>query len=436
MTQRQKSTDHEPEGEARTPARAGGAVRSLVALGGVVFSVTLAFASLRAGASRLMSDYAVRANDRAGAELAIQLAPKDPEGHYALAGLLADEGNFAGAVGAYERARELRPRDYVISLELGKVREQAGDAEGALADFREAVRLAPFYAQPRWQLGNALLRAGRREEAVAELARAAESDPSLYPNFVQAAWHVAGKDARRLVEAARPRSGAESLALARFLVANGEAEAAMRLSRESGAALSEEERAKLLADLLAAGRFAEAYEVWAEGGARGGGRGSVADAGFEGALRTDDAGFGWRFERGAKAVGLSLDAAEPREGGQSLRVEYAGEANPTSAAVSQLVLVEPGARYRLSFAARTKEIVTGGLPFLEVAAVGAKGETALASSQTLPAGAGGWQDYTIEFAVPKDVEAVRISLKRRACTTSPCPAFGNVWLDAFRLSKL
>ena len=413
---------------ARPPVVVRACVAALAAAG----LVWCAWATLTAGASRMISDYAVRARAPAAAFAASQLTPSDPETHYALAGALADSGDPAGAARAYTVAAALRPRDYVIHLELGKVKDEAGDAEGALAEFREAARLAPFYAQPRWQLGNALLRAGRRDEAVEELRRAAESDPALYPNFLQTLWYAGGRDPRALASAARPRTPEETLNAVRFLIRNGAAGEGVRLLRETPAPPPEESKRALVKDLLTAGDYADAYDIWS--GGRGAGRGAVADGGFEAEARTDDEGFGWRFAQGGAGVRLSLDADSPRQGARSLRVEFNGNSDPSAAPVSQLVLVEPGARYRLSFSARTKELVTGGLPFVQVSTA-TKGE-ALASSPTLAPGTSDWRDYSVEFNSPPAVEAVLLSLRRQPCTSSPCPAFGSVWLDAFELKKL
>ena len=381
----------------------------------------------------MISDYAVRARVPAAAYSASLLTPGDPEAHYALAGLLTDEGDSAGALRAYERAATLRPRDYVIRLELGKVKEQVGDAEGAAEAFREAARLAPFYAQPRWQLGNALLRAGRRDEALEEMRGAGASDPALYPNFVQALWYATGENAQTFAQAARPQTPEQTLTVSRFLIKTGAAGDGVRVLRESGAPITEESKHSLLADLLAAGDYADAYDVWSKG--RGAGRGAVTDGGFEEAARTDDEGFGWRFARDPTALKLSLDAERPRQGARSLRVEFEGNSEPAAPAVSQLVLVEPGARYRLSFSARAKDLVTGGLPFVQVNSA-SKGGEALAASPDIAPDTPEWRDYAVEFAAPAGVEAIRIDLKRRPCTSSPCPAFGSVWLDSVGLKRL
>jgi tetratricopeptide (TPR) repeat protein len=381
----------------------------------------------------VLSDYAGRADVRAPAETAVGLTPSDPEAHYALANVFADSGDYAGAVKTYEEALTLRPRDYVLWKELGRAREETGDAEGAVEAYRRAVALAPNYAQPHWLLGNALLRAGRGAEAFAELRDAAGRDPSLYPNLVQTLWHASGRDPRRLADDVRPRGPEQTLVVIRFLIRQGATSEGMSLLRKSGTPPSEEWRGALLADLLAAEDFADAYEVWS--GGRAATAGALTDGGFEGELRAGEEGFGWRFAREAGGVRLSLDADSPREGSRSLKAEYAGASDPNAAVVSQLMPVEPGARYRLSFSARTKELVTGGPPFVRVASASGPGET-LAESPTLSAGRPDWQDFSVEFSAPRGASAVRVELKRRPCSTSPCPAFGSVWLDAFESRRL
>jgi hypothetical protein len=404
--------------------------RAAVALVVAAFFLWCAWSSLRAGASRLISDYAVRAAAPAAADAAIGLAPSDPEARYARAGLLADAGDDAAAARAYEEALHLRPRDYVIWVELGKARDQKGDAEGAIAAFTEAARLAPFYAQPRWQLGNALLRAGRREEAAAELKRAAESDPRLYPNLIQTLWHAGGRDPHALVRAVEPRTPDETLAVVRFLIKAGAAGEGLGLLRESGAQVSADARRSLVADLLAAQDFADAYEVWS--GGRVSASGAMTDGGFETEARTDEEGFGWRFARGNPSLKFSLDADSPREGQRSLKVEYAGNSDTATPAVSQLAAVEPGARYRLRFAARAEGLTSGGMPLVVVSK--APGEEALAQSEALPRDTGGWREFEVEFRAPG--AAVTVAIRRAGCRDAVCPIFGRAWFDDFSLRKL
>ena len=183
--------------------------------------------------------------------------------------------------------------------------------------------------------------------------------------------------------------------------------------------------------MIAAEHFAEASLLWSEGR---GAIGSLTDGGFEEEARSDEWGFGWRFARDVQNVKLSLDTDAPREGARSLKVEYAGNSEPATPAVSRLVAVEPGARYRLTFSARTKELVTGGPPFVEIVSAAKSGE-ALATAAPLQPALTTWQEFALEFKAPA-AGAVRVALRRKPCTSAPCPAFGGVWLDAFELRRI
>ena len=409
------------------------AARLLIAAAAVCVAGGLAWASLCVGVSRLFASHAQRARAPQEAELATRLTPADPDAHFARAWVLSNAGDPAEARRAYERALELRPRDHVLWLELGKLLERVGDTEGALGALARAAELAPHYAQPRWQLGNALLRAGETEKAFAELRRAAESDPALYPNLVQTLWHGGGRDPRALARDARPATAEQTLTVVQFLIKAGAASDGMKTLRESGAQLTPEARRSLVADLIAAEDFAGAYEVWSEG--RAGAKGTFTDGGFEGEVRTDEEGFGWRYARAAQNIQLSLDSDAPREGARSLKVEYAGGSEPSAQAISQLIPVEPGARYRLTFSARTKEVVTGGPPYVQVVSASKSGE-ALAATPPFPPSMTEWQELSLEFTPPPSANAVRVALRRQPCASSPCPAFGSVWLDAFELRRL
>jgi hypothetical protein len=83
-------------------------------------------------------------------------------------------------------------------------------------------------------------------------------------------------------------------------------------------------------------------------------------------LTFDETGFGWQFVRAPNIVQVSLDTTEPRSGAHSLRLDWNGNPPPNTPFTSQLVLVEPNARYRLSFSARTQEVVSVALPLIVV----------------------------------------------------------------------
>jgi hypothetical protein len=397
-----------------------------------------ALGAWRVGAGRLLSKYAGDHMAVEAARRAVRTSPEDPETHSSLGLVLYNTSGARDALEEFERAVLLRPRDYFLWLQLGRARDEAGDAEGAGIALREAMRLAPFYSEPRWQYANVLYRHGRLDEAFAEMRRAAESNPSLYPAFADLAWGTYRGDARAVERVASPRTGAQRLALARLFARKGAADEALALFRAAGE-VDADDRKDFLAGLLKAKQFAVAYEVWAGGrddGLGGAGVGRFTEPGFEGRVNTSEAGFGWRQEHALEGVALSLDTQSPKSGSHSLLIEWSGHANPGVDVISQLVLVESGARYRLSFYASTENVKTGGPPQVVVSDASGSDARVLAQTPALPQGTNAWQEYEVEFAAPSKTEAVLVSVRRQNCDASPCPMFGRVWLDDFSLKKL
>jgi hypothetical protein len=216
---------------------------------------------------------------------------------------------------------------------------------------------------------------------------------------------------------------------------------ALKLYRAAGG-MAEAERQVLVNELLAVKGYAEAYEVWASvesGGqtpSQAGGAGHFTNGSFESQLSFSEQGFGWQFRRDPNTLKVSLDTTAPRAGKFSLRLDWNGNSQPNAPVTSQLLLVEPNARYRLSFAARTQEVVSGGLPFVVVIDKNSADNHVLAQSKTLGKGSSDWQDYSLEFTTGSETRAVLVGLQREGCGADPCPIFGRLWLDAFSIQKL
>jgi len=391
------------------------------------------WSSGREGLSTLITSYASTTNQLETVDRASRLSPSSSEAHYLRARLFSEKEQRVEAVKALEQAAALRPQDYVLWLELGRARDDAGDVAGALVAFRESARLAPFYAQPRWQLGNALLRSGSRDEALAELRRAAASNPSLFPSAINLAWLVLDRDPRSVVQALQPQTPSAHLALATFLAAHGQPAEAVAHFRAAGK-LSNDQRRALLNELLKAKNFAEAHLVWSLGRPANGAK--LVNAGFEEPIALDEPGFGWQVGANPQTVRTSLDPAAPSAGSYSLRLDWSGDSDPQTPIVSQLVLVEPGGRYRLKFAARTQEMLTIGLPVVMVVDANSEAQSVLMQSEGFPRGTSGWQNLAIEFATTDSTRAVQIVIRRQKCETFPCGAIGQAWVDDFSLEKL
>jgi Tetratricopeptide repeat len=388
--------------------------------------------------SRLLVKYAIITSNVPALDKAISLTPGDAEAHYSRAALSNNMDQPEVALKELEIAISLRPRDYYLWLELGLVRDQLGDTKGALSAFDESARLAPYYAQPRWQRGNLLFRMGRLDEAFAELRNGAGSNPELLPSLIDLAWGASGKNPAVTEQLVQIRNDAAHLAMARFYAKHGEPDEAVAHFK-SVAKAPESNRRELIQELLANSAFKQAFEIWSSANSpqtsTDRSKTTIYDGGFEAALSFDEIGFGWRLAPSQPGLALSQDTSEPQTGLRSLRVDFAGNSNPETAIVSQLVLAQPAMRYKLSFATRSQNIVTGGPPVLVVTDAGGARKQ-LARSMPLPQGTSGWQTSTLEFATEASTNAVLISLQREACANSPCPIFGSLNLDSFSLGQI
>jgi len=412
-------------------------VRVLVSFVAFVACVWGLWASGRTTLARLIVKYGSAAVNPGTLDTAIKLTPADAEGHYARAELSNYLGQPAEALSELELAVSLRPRDYALWLELGMTRDELEDPDGALSAFNESVRLAPHYSKPRWQRGNLLFRMGRYDEAFVDLRNAATSNPGLLPGLIDLAWGASGHDPG-LTEQLLQIQTSGRLNLATFFANHGQPENALtqfRLAQN----VTDEKRRDLVTALVTAGAYTEGFVVWRNGGSTSSDnsiKGTVYDGGFESALTFSNEGFGWRPAHDGPGLSLSLDPNSPYAGARSLRIDFNGNSNPDLPIVTQLVLVEPAAHYKLSFVARTKNISTGGPLLIIVKDTTTAGSPRIGSSSPFPANSESWQVFNLEFVTGATTRAVMISLQRAGCASSPCPIFGTLNLDSFSLERI
>lgn len=377
---------------------------------------------------------------------AARLAPDDPQTHYSLA--IFARKSFAPeeleeALRRYERATSRSPNDYRLWIELGRARGQTGDTQGGVQALRRAVELAPNYSIPRWYLGNMLLRAAQPDDAFAELRRASEIDPELRAQVFALAWNFFGGDTERLA-ASVGSSAASRAQLAEYFVKQKRLDEGLRLW--SGLSATEKRAARasgesLMRALFEARRYHAGAGMWREIAPEGTGGvrvGSITNGGFEGDISAE-AGrnpFDWEVKPLAQ-VQMGLDTREPHGGARSIRILFAARTNLTFDHLSQLVAVEPQTRYRLSFFVRTNELKSASTLITQV--LGGAAGSVLAATPQLPPDTGGWQQSSVEFTTPPQVEAVSVRITRPPCTAEMgdmCPIFGKVWYDDFNLERI
>ncbi len=407
--------------------RLGAGILILVAvLGALVINARAGYSSWLT-ARVVTDDAAISSLDQA-----IRLDPWNGRPYDVRARSLLTTGKTAEAVKDFETAVRLRPHDYLFWLRLGYSRAKLGDRDSARAAYAMSLRLAPNYAQPHWYMGSLLVKMGLRDEAFREFRLAVTFDEEYLPHVINTAWRQFEGDAAAVERAIQPQNPAERLALARVFLEHGKKAEAVNLFRTTPEDASTE-REELVADLLSAKQFVDAYQLWSTSAPD---RASMAivNGDFEHKINLDNSGFGWRLAQRLDRVSAAHDSHEPNSGASSLLLEFKGISNPSTSIVSQVIVIQAKARYRLSFAARTESLTTGGLPLIVITDAG--DGRVLAQSQTLAAGSRAWQPYSVELTAGNNTEALIVSLKRQPCSSSPCPAFGRVWIDSFLLERL
>jgi hypothetical protein len=404
---------------------------------GIVGAVVCALAvweSARIGFARTHAIRALNWNDVASAERATQLLSSDAEVHAARGVVLQRTENYADACDELERAIQLRPRDYFLWMMLGITRDLNDDRPGGLAALRESVRLAPFYAKPHWLIGNLLLRMGQVDEAFQHLRFAAGRDATLLPNVIDLAWGMSGHDTAKTVALIQPQTDAAQMDLAIFFAAHDEGAAAIdqyrqvKLPRNAGSD-------QLTQKLIDSRFFPEAYDVWTKAHCSTCKPGSFINAGFEDDVDISNRMFAWQIPSEVSGLTLSVDTAEHEGGARSLRLDFHGNANPQTVLFSQIVTVEPGGRYRLSFQALTRSFVSAGSPVVQVVDASDEKLAALGSA-VISSNVPGWQKYAVEFADGPNTHAIRVFAARTSCPNNSCAAFGTVWFDSFALEHV
>jgi len=373
------------------------------------------------------------------ADAAIRLAPEDPNAHYTRALILVNLERLSEAVTELEQAIQLRPNHYYQWLDLGVTLDRLGDQARAEAALRESIRLAPSFAQPHWQLGNLLFRKTAYEEAFSEMRFAAASNPDLAAQIVELAWVAADGDVAKAEHYVQPQTRRAHLQMAALLAKEGKAsEAGSHLTKVSEP-YDETERSLLnqtVGQLIADQQFAEAFIIWSSAHhvtVAENARDQFLNPDFVDPVKQGDLGFGWQLTA-VPNISVSVNMEGPAPGTRSLCLSFSGDSPRESESLYQLVLLNPGKRYLLTFMARAKDIVSGGPPVVVVTTLGGSAAKDVGESKVLSAQPG-WNTYEVEFQADEKTSTARVGVQRLPCNQNPCPIFGQLCLSRFSLKQ-
>lgn len=331
------------------------------------------------------------------------------------------------------RAVQLQPQSYELRLLQAIAAEMTGALDEAETALRTGLELAPYHVGARWRLANLLVRQGKLDESLSEFHRVTSVDAARLPAALELVWQAAEGN----LEAVKTVAGTEpqaQLQLAQFLVRQAQPQSAAqifsRLPRELRLELTTS--GQLLDALLAAGEVELAGQLWRE--LYGSAGELLANGSFETATRKHLAQFDWQLASSAYArVSLSREVA--RTGQRALRIAYLGvETTRLENEVRQLILVRPGARYRLTAYTKAEQLNTSEGPQLAVTRPNMSAP--LAVSAAVSAGSHDWELLVVDFIAPLDARALQITVKQTPQFSFVAPTFGTVWFDDFSLQEL
>ena len=389
----------------------------------------------------LANTITVKAEYKEVAEVAVHLAPSDPQTHYVWAGLLERTfipEDLPHSVAEYENAAALSPNNFLMWLALGKSRERSGDQAGAETALRKAQELAPNYAQIQWTLGNLLLREDKTDEAFAQMQKAAAGDANFTAPVVAAAWQNFDGDLDK-VRRAVGNSPLINSALAVFLAKQKRLDEAFSvwnsLPADGKKTDFKANGLELYNQFTAAKKYLAAQRVAAQIGDAEtvGAAGQFFNGGFESDLKMQSPGlFEWQIADAAQPQ-IGYDDQQKHGGTRSLAMVFNSSNGNDFRAVSQIVTVEAGRAYALDLFYKSDLKTTA--TFVWEIADAADGKL-LAATTATDAKTADWTKLSVKFTAPAASEAVIVRLARSPCKTGSCPNAGRLLFDDFSLTKL
>ncbi len=158
--------------------------------------------------------------------------------------------------------------------------------------------------------------------------------------------------------------------------------------------------------------------------------GGLTNGDFESPVKTDGAtAFEWQIARG-DALLIAVSDNAPQSGRYALIMGF-GKLNTSFRPISQLVVVEPGRMYTVTFQYRSEiEALRSELKWAVTEPV--SGRRLGDSGALTPAGS--WTARSFDFMVPLDAEGVRLESVRENCSGPACTVSGNIWFDDFAMT--
>jgi tetratricopeptide (TPR) repeat protein len=372
------------------------------------------------------------------ADLAVDLAPNDPEAHLSSA-ILYDKSflftDLPKSVAEYEQAVALSPYDFRLWFELGKAHERNGDAQGAEAALRKSLELAPNYSQVQWTLGNILLREGKSDEAFAQIRQAAEGDRNFANPAILSAWQIFQGDTAQIKNYVGNSVNLRA-AFASVLAKEKRFDEALQIWNSLPEVLKKNDfkatGEEIYQKMTEAKKYRAALQIYSQisdSDDKKSALGKITNGSFEVETAKTPGVFDWQIADGVEPQ-IGVDDTQKHGGNISLKLIFDNVDGKAFRNISQTIAVESNKRYVFETFYKT-ELKTSATLRWEI--VDASDGKLITATEQIAANTD-WANLKAEFFVPETTEAVTIRLVRVNCASALCPISGRVWFDDFSLN--
>ncbi len=326
-----------------------------------------------------------------------------------------------------------------------------GDLDQAEASLLVAVNLNPGSGQYRWRLANLLLRQGNLDEAFEEIATAVDLEPQLVEPAVVLLLKSGVASDR--VEGLLPEDRIASLRLMRTMLSLLNRPGSVPAVGAGYDSLLNTLWPRLLADpdpvtvvegrayvdrLLRSGHLPKARQAWLDltrvNGAFDADFGEGSNLVWNGNFGSEPLGtpLGWRIDRSA-TFAAERALGQGRGNSSALKIEFLGTENLSFSHVSQQLILEPEAAYRLTAVLRSEELTTDQGVFIEVYSRDPNGR--LVSTEPV-LGSTDWTLFEAEFTMPEGSGLAMIRLRRLSSQQIDNRLRGKVFLDSVKIEQV
>jgi tetratricopeptide (TPR) repeat protein len=370
-----------------------------------------------------------------GLQRAARLQPLNAETEATIGSALlsAVYGDPAGAAEHLRRSVALNPHDSRAWRSLADAYDQLGDDTRRDYAIRQALAAEPHDTEVQWEAANLFLNTDL-DGSLRLFRDVIQQNDRYAPAAIQVAYNASGGDVEKTMLAV-PSATSSRLLLIKWLLQNDHLEAADRVWPTVVTAdgdLRPRDTFFYFDSLIERHQLKQATAVWSglvqkNGALRAGA--SSGDLVNNGDFETElsNGGFGWRYAQTAGVL-ATLDTSAFHSGTRSLALQLDAE-NLAECGLTELMPVEPGARYRLSAWAHAEELEAAH--GIRVAVRDAYSNADLLLSDEM-VGSFPWREVGGDFEVPPGTELVKIAFVR-----SPTNGIirGRLWLDDVRMEK-